>query len=195
MPRPSPILLLALLLGASLAGCAAPASEPGPGGAPPAGAGPAWSFTDLDGAAHARDAPPANATVLFFMATWCSTCRAKAPLLADVHADYAARGVRFYSLDFDPTETPEQIRQWQERFEHPWPHGIDPGLSVQRAFGVTSQSSVVLLDAQGQLARKWGYGAVTEDALRSSLDEALSRTTQANAASAAPTAKGTAMPT
>ncbi|HWH07965.1 MAG TPA: TlpA disulfide reductase family protein [Candidatus Thermoplasmatota archaeon] len=160
--RPLPLLAAALLL----AGCAAP-SPPPPEGAP------TWSFTDVDGATHSRDAPPGNATVLFFMATWCSTCRSKAPVLAAVHADYAARGVRFYSLDFDASETPAQIRAWQEAYRHPWPHGVDPALSVQRTFGVTSQSSVVLLDGAGRVAERWGYGQVAEPALRAALDRVL----------------------
>ena len=159
-----PSLLLAALL---LAGCAGPADPAGDGA-------PEWSFTDVDGARHSRDAPEGNATVLFFMATWCGSCRSKAPALAAVHEDYAERGVRFYSLDFDASETPDQLRAWQRQHDHPWPHGVDPALRVQRTFGVTSQSSVVVLDAEGRVAKSWGYGQVTEPALRAALDDALS---------------------
>lgn len=163
------LALLALLLAAPLAGCAAPERS-----GPSATGAPAWSFTDTEGMVHSRDAPMGNATVLFFMATWCSSCRATAPTLARVHDDYAEKGVRFYSLDFDATETPEQLRAWQRERDQPWPHGVDPGLAVQRTFGVTSQSSVVVLDARGNVVRSWGYGAVTEPALREALDAALS---------------------
>jgi thiol-disulfide isomerase/thioredoxin len=160
--------LLTVLLLAPLAGCL------GPEGASPGDGAPAWSFTDTEGMVHARDAPEGNATVLFFMATWCGTCVGKAPMLAEVHDEYADRGVRFYSLDFDATETPDQIRTWKERRDQPWPHGVDPGLAVQRAFGVTSQSSVVVLDGSGRVVESWGYGAVTGPALRAALDRALS---------------------
>lgn len=159
-----PLLAAALLL----AGCAVPPAPKSPGAA-----GPEWSFTDVEGATHSRDAPPGNATVLFFMATWCSSCRSKAPVLAAAHADYAPRGVRFYSLDFDAGETPDDLRAWQADRAQPWPHGVDPGLTIQRAFRVTSQSSVVLLDASGNVAASWGYGQVTERALRDALDEVL----------------------
>ena len=169
MPRVRHLPLLAAAL--LVAGCASPPAPPAGDGAD--GLGPAWSFTDVEGATHSRDAPEGNATVLFFMATWCGTCRAKAPVLAAVHEDYAARGVRFYSLDFDASETPDDLRAWQETHHHPWPHGVDPGLGVQRTFGVTSQSSVVVLDAAGHVAESWGYGQVTEPALRAALDEVL----------------------
>lgn len=173
--RPLPVL--ALLLLAPLAGCMGSPTAPAAEGAP------AWSFTDTEGAVHARDAPAGNATVLFFMATWCGTCRSKTPMLAKVHDDHAAQGVRFYSLDFDATETPDQLRAWMEQRGQPWPHGVDPGLRIQRTFGVTSQSSVVVLDATGRVVQSWGYGAVTETALRAALDQALS-TTQASLAPA-----------
>lgn len=178
-----PFLVALVLL---LAGCA------GQGGEPAAsGSAPTWSFTDLDGMVHSRDAPPGNATVLFFMATWCTSCRGKAPMISEVHGDYAARGVRFYSIDVDPTERVESIRAWQRERDQPWPHGVDAGASVQRAFGVTSQSSVVVLDGSGAVGRSWGYGAVTEEGLRAALDEAL-RTTAAPAARMAPTTNGAA---
>lgn len=147
-----------------MAGCA---SGPSEGESPSA-----WSFTDIDGVAQ----PPAgesNTSVLFFMATWCGSCRATAPMLDQVEADYADRGVRFYSIGTDPSETPAQLRAWQETHGHAWPHGIDEGLQLQRAFGVTSQSSVVVLDADGKVARAWGYGQVREAPLRETLDAAL----------------------
>lgn len=159
--------ILAVVLALAVAGCAQPAGEPSPSD------GLAWSFTDIDGVRHAHDAPASNATVLFFMATWCGTCRAKSPMLAQVHEDYGGRGVRFYSLDVDPTETPEQLRAWSARHAHEWPHAIDQAATLQRAFGVTSQSSVVGLDARGDVVRTWGYGAVNDMELREALERAL----------------------
>lgn len=159
----TPFLITAVLL----AGCA---GDPAPSGANDA---PDWSFTDTDGVRHSRDEPAGNATVLFFMATWCGSCRTKAPILADVHADYAESGVRFYSVDFDPTETPDELRAWMRDRAQPWPHGRDEGLVLQRTFGVTSQSSVVVLDGEGNVVRSWGYGRVTDAGLREALDEAL----------------------
>lgn len=108
------------------------------------------------------------------MATWCGSCRTKAPILAAVHGDVRAQGVRFYSLDFDPTETTDDLRAWQEERAQPWPHGIDQGLTIQRTFGVKTQSSVVVLDADGRVVQAWGYGAVTESGLRDAIARALS---------------------
>ena len=162
--------LLALGLALLLAGCASPAPQ-----ADAEGKGPDWSLTALDGSVHTRDAPPGNATVLFFMATWCGSCRAKAPVLADVLADAEERGVRVYSVGFDPSESPEELRAWQERYRHGWPIGVDEELRVARAFGVRSQSSVVVLDADGRVVQHFGYGQVTDEGLRAALERALRR--------------------
>lgn len=159
--RPVALLVVALLL----AGCASSPDAPA--------ADTRWSFVSTEGETISHDSPARDATVLFFMATWCTSCRAKAPVLAAVQEEYAARGVATYSLDFDPSETEDDLRAWKERYRQDWPHGIDEGLAIQRAFGVTSQSSVVVLDGAGAVVEHFGYGKVTESALREALERAL----------------------
>lgn len=161
-------LAAAILASIVLAGCAQPSAP-----ATSEGKGPDWSFTAIDGATYSRDSPEANATVLFFMATWCGTCRTKAPVIAEVAADYANESVRVLSVDFDASETAEDLRAWQERYQQPWPHGIDRGLRTQRALDVRSQSTVVVLDADGNVVEHFGYGKVTGAGLREALDRAL----------------------
>lgn len=153
-----------LLFGLLLAGCAAPTPD----------APASWSLTTIDGDIITSGTPERNATILFFMATWCSSCRSKAPVIAEAHADYAPRGVATYSVDFDPTETAEDIRAWQERYAQPWPHGLDPDRELQRGFGVRTQSTVLVLDGDGKTVRAFGYGEVTSPQLREALEEALS---------------------
>ena len=148
-----------------LAGCADPA--PRAEGVVP------WSFTDLDGATHSNATTAGAPVLLFFMASWCTTCRAKAPMLAEVHAEHAPRGLQAFSLSFDPNDGPAELEAWRREHAHPWPHGVDPSLAVQRAFGVTSQSSVVVLDAEGRVVEAWGYPGPREDALRAALDAAF----------------------
>lgn len=164
-------LVSCVILALVSAGCADPAAGPSPATAD--GAGPAWSFAATDGNTYSRDAPPANATVLFFMASWCSSCRAKAPVVATVHDEYVDRGVRTLSVDFDPSETASDIAAWQERYDQDWPHGIDEGRAVQRALGVTTQSTVLVLDSDGRIVKHFGYGQVTQDGLREAIETAL----------------------
>lgn len=168
--RAAILLALALL---ALAGCSEQVGAP----EPPrnaTGAAPSWSFTDTEGRTHTANGSNANATVLFFMATWCPSCKRTAPALADVHEEYAPRGLRTLSVTVDPSESAGDLERWQAEYAQPWPHGIDATLDMQETFGIRSQSSVVLLDAEGQVARSWGYGQVTASALRGELDTLLS---------------------
>lgn len=172
------VLALALAL-VPLAGCAGderppyPPPEASPSAGPPpaaaADAGPDWSFTDTKGVQHSRDSSAGEPVVLFFMATWCSSCRHTAPMLARVHADVAPNGTGFYSIDFDPTESDDDLRAWKEQYAQDWPHGRDPDGDVVRTFGIRTQSSVVVLDTHGRVVQKWGYGQVDEDGLRNAL--------------------------
>jgi peroxiredoxin len=174
------LVLACLVTLAPFAGCLGDGSPDA--GAPlsppedPSAVGPDWSFVDTDGATHSRDAPAANATLVFFMASWCSTCRSKAPLLREVHDAYAERGVRMYSVSWDRTDDDGSLEAWKERYAQPWPHGIDPSFEIQRTFGITAQSSAVVLDARGNLVQKWGYGQLDGEGLRAALDAALART-------------------
>lgn len=163
----SAAVLVALLL---LAGCAE-TSAPAPSGDTPA-----WSFTDTEGARHSNATTTGAPVMLFFMASWCPTCKSKAPMLAEVHADLAPRGLQTFSVSFDPEDGPEELRAWKERYAQPWPHGVDPGLSMQRTFGITSQSSVVVLDGEGRVAGTWGYPGPVEGDLRAALDAAFATT-------------------
>jgi peroxiredoxin len=164
-----------------LSGCVGgTAPEGDAGGAGPgttaAGAGPWWSFTDTEGATRSRDTVAGKPVVLFFMATWCSTCKRLTGDLREVHAQYSERGVSVFSVTFDPTETDEDLEGWKARYSQPWPHGVDPSLSIQREFGVDAQSSVVVLDEKGNLENRWGYGQATRAAVASVLDDLLAET-------------------
>lgn len=166
------LLALALAAAALLAGCASSTPESPP---PPGTAAPTWSFATLEGDTVTSTDPSRNASVLFFMATWCGTCRTKAPTLADAHETYADRGVAFYSVDFDPSETQDDLRAWKERYDQPWPHGLDPQRDVQRALGVRSQSTVVVLDAEGHVVQRFDFGQVDARALGAAIEAALAR--------------------
>lgn len=170
-------VLAAFLAMALLSGClsaSAPPADPGASVVAEADAkGPAWSFVDVDGAQWSRDAPAGNASVLFFMATWCPVCKREAPMLAEIHGERAGEGVRFFTLDFDATEDPDALREWSDRYAQPWPHGIDEGLRVQRALGVKAESSIVVLDADGRIIEMWEHGMATREGVLEALDQAV----------------------
>ena len=96
--------------------------------------------------------------MLWFWAPWCSTCRAQAPGVADLAQRFEGKvnvvGVGGLS------EVPD-IRAFAEKVVGPT-HLVDnPGL-VWRHFGVTAQSTYVVLDASGKVVEQ---GYLADDAL------------------------------
>lgn len=149
-----------------------PASDPARGPARVA-TGPGWRFTDTTGAERSRDGHAGAPSVLFFLATWCSSCRSRAAWLDDVAGDFADEGVQFLSVGQDPTESDAQLEAWADKYDHAWPHGVDRDRSVQRALGVTSQSSFVVLDEAGEIVKRFGYPGASEAELRAAIEQAL----------------------
>lgn len=164
-----------------LAGCSqstqmnhdAPSPDPATGEVP---LGPSWSFTDIDGQVHSRDSSLGQPSLLFFMATWCSKCQALAPRLADVQDDFADRGLQAYTLSWDPQEDARDLRDWKAHYKQDWPHGLDTGSRIAQTFDITSQSSIVVLDGNGNPVRTWIYANPSAADLRSAIDAAYERT-------------------
>lgn len=177
MGRPPALLLAASLLALTLAGCTTgetPTDTDEEGNT----IGPDWSFVDTDGNTHSRDGSRGDPVVLFFMATWCSSCRAKTAPLADVHSDYEDQGLRVYSLSWDPSETEDDLERWKDRYDQPWPHGIDPGNQIAKTFQITRQSSFVFLDHKGLVVESYGYPGPGESTMREKVDAAFERKAQ-----------------
>lgn len=159
-------LVLPLLV-AALAGC----SSAPPGVA--VGAAPAWSFTDTEGAVHSNATAAGHPSLLFFMATWCGSCRATTPALAAVHREFEDRGLQVFSVTVERGDDDAALEAWKAQYHQPWPHGRDPSGAMPRTFEIVAQSSVVVLDAEGRVVQRWGYGQATEPAMRAAVERAF----------------------
>lgn len=120
-------------------------------GAPPARAAATvydYSATTVDGASFDGGTLAGKPAVLWFWAPWCSTCRAQVDgvtALAQEH-DGDAQVVGVGSLDAESA-----IRAFAEEYNMGIPQLIDRDGEVWRHFGVTAQSTYVVLDASGEV--------------------------------------------
>jgi len=162
------------------AGClsgspAEPTSEPPPspttGDDAPTATAAAWRFTDATGQDWTDESLEGRPALLFFFATWCSTCRAKAPTMAKLHGDYGDR-VQFLSIDVDNGESDGDVTGWSTDKGHDWPHGVDRSADVWPYYRAQSTSTVVILGADGSVILN-KYNAPESD-MRAALDAALS---------------------
>jgi peroxiredoxin len=153
-------LLALVLLAAPMAGCAGGDTE---------SSGGEWSLEDTDGEMHTRESTSGSPTVIFYMATWCPSCEDMTSEMSQVHAEHGEQ-IDMLSAGVDPGETDQDLETWKNEHDQPWPHGIDQEAQLQQAYGVDSQSSVVVLDDEGVLAEKWSYGEATAEEVSAVLD-------------------------
>lgn len=179
-----------LLLGACGEGAS---SDPGQGGEPVEGAGyqagdGSWTTwpederdepVELEGQTFDEE-PVALAdwrgdvVVLNFWYAACPPCRAEAPDLAAVHADYGEQGVRL--LGVNPRDDAPTAQAFERTFEVPYPSVHDERAeavaALQGVVPLRAMPTTVVLDAQGRVAARI-LGQIDPGVLRSLIDDTL----------------------
>lgn len=113
-----------------------------------------FEATALDGSTFDGSSLAGKPTVFWFWAPWCPTCRGQIPDVEAVAAQYAGdvNVVGVGGLDSDSA-----IQDFAAELDGMTLLVDDEGAVWQR-FGITEQSSFVILDAGGQEVTKAGYG-------------------------------------
>ena len=140
-----------------LAGCAstaAPAAAPVV--APVAGSQPAavpaslrFTGTTLDGKAFDAATMAGKPTILWFWAPWCATCASEAMSIADLREEYAGR---LNILGIAGMGTNKDMHEFVSDLEvGAVPHLDDEPGKLWKKFGITQQSTYVILDRSGKV--------------------------------------------
>ena len=129
---------------------------------------------DLAGNAIGIEALRGSAVVLNLWGSWCAPCRTEAPVLRQVSADYASRGVRFLGINVQ--DNPGAATAFERRFAVTYPSMNDQSGRASLALSEYVPASVVpatlVLDRQGRVSARV-LGAVEGAALRTLLDTVL----------------------
>jgi peroxiredoxin len=148
-------------------------------------ASPNFSLRDASGTTYSQtDLSRHKATVFLFVATDCPNSNTYAPVLARLHREYSARGIAFFNVYSDPSETADTVRKHDTDFGVPFPALLDPQQVLARQTGARSTPEAVVLGPDG---RELYRGRVdnrfvdlgktrfspTEDDLREALDAIL----------------------
>ena len=148
-------------------------------------AGPNFSLRDTTGKTYTEtDLTQHKATVFIFVATDCPNSNTYAPLLARLHRDYSPRGVAFFNVYSDPSETADTIRKHDADFAVPFPALLDPRQVLARQTGARSTPEAVVLGPDGRQLYRGNvdnrfvdFGKTrfspTQDNLREALDAIL----------------------
>lgn len=120
---------------------------------------------------HDGDRP----TVVFFMASWCTTCRFESENLQEIRAKYG-NSVRIISVDVDPSrDSMDDLRQFQSQYGGEWIHAMGTSELVQD-YRVQSLDTTYILNEHGVTVYR-----DTDVTDASTLDRQLSRLTNEEA--------------
>jgi thiol-disulfide isomerase/thioredoxin len=148
-----------------------------------------FSLQDAQGITHtAAELGHDKATVFIFVATECPNSNTYAPILARLYRDYSPRGVAFFNVYSDPSESAATVRKHDADFGTPFAALLDPHQTLARETGARSTPEVVILGAGGQQLyrgrvdnRFIAPGKTRYQATENDLDEALAAILQGKA--------------
>jgi len=113
---------------------------------------PDFALTGIDGDSFSLGSYRDNVVVLDFMATWCGPCITEMGHLKQLYTDYRNQGVVIMSIDVDPSQSNETIRQFKTSYGDNWifASGSDAGST----YGATYIPTIYIINKQGQVAYK-----------------------------------------
>jgi len=107
-----------------------------------------------------------------FWASWCAPCRAEAPALAKVYAEFQGQPVEFVGVNtWDNLGDAEVFLQQEGQV---YPNGFDASGAVAIDYGVRGIPEKYFIDRDGILGKKLS-GPLTETTLRNTINELLAR--------------------
>lgn len=111
-----------------------------------------FSLGDANGNEHQfSELSREKAVVLMFVATDCPNSNTYAPVLARLYREYSPRGVAFFNVFSDPSESTAVIRKHEADFQTPFAALLDPHQTLARQTGAKSTPEAVILDSEGKV--------------------------------------------
>jgi len=133
--------------------------------------------TTLDGKPFSLAALRGKITVLNVWASWCSPCRAEAPVLEKVWQQQQGKDVQFIGLDTRDSDT--SALTFIKKFGITYPNVIDRDGALQLRFSGTlppqAIPSTLVVDANGKVAAR-ALGKVSESTLLGMIEAARKTT-------------------
>jgi thiol-disulfide isomerase/thioredoxin len=134
------------------------------------GGGEMFQLADLDGRRIRLEEVRGKAVWINFWATWCPPCQSETPIIRDIAAEYADRGLVVVAVDVQ--ETVETAREYAERYRLDFVIGADVSGHVFRryqAFALPTQFFV----APDGLIRTVLASPLTEEQARAQVEAIL----------------------
>ncbi len=111
---------------------------------------PDFSISSIDGEPVELEAYRGRVVVLDLFATWCGPCRTQMGELNQLRAYYAGSEVVILSVDVDPKETTQQIRDFRNEFNADWTFSSDTD-GLGKKYDASSIPTMVVIDQDGNM--------------------------------------------
>lgn len=97
---------------------------------------PDFSYTTLDGTKVDSAALRGKVVVITSSAAWCPTCIMEAQQFAPVYQKYKGDSVKFITVDIDPRDGKDFIKQFKQDNNTPWDYAdAQGGADISQKFG------------------------------------------------------------
>lgn len=128
------------------------------------------NFVDVNDNSFSLTGHRDNVVVLDMMATWCGPCITEMDHLKELYANYSAQGVVIMSIDIDPTESDEMIRQFKSGYGGDWIFASGPEVGI--SYQIMYIPTIYIIDKQGIIAYK-NVGVTDYSTLLSEINKLL----------------------
>ena len=131
---------------------------------------PDFSFTSLDGEHISLEDLQGKVVLLDFWGTWCPPCVESVPDLRNLHKKYS-KDSSFVLIGISSDGDDEVWRDFTEKNKMVWPQYRDKDRRIQRAFGVRSFPTYIIIDHEGIVRHRsvgmtWSRAASLDEAIR-----------------------------
>jgi peroxiredoxin len=117
---------------------------------------PDFALKDIGGKQMALSSTKNSVVCLVFWATWCPYCVREIPRFKELHAKYAAKGLKILSINIAANDPLARVEAFQQRTQLPYPILYDSAQEVSRLYYVTGVPVSVIIDRKGVIQYR-GY--------------------------------------
>ncbi len=131
---------------------------------------PDFALTDIDGNTFSLSDHRDHVVIMDLMATWCGPCITEMGYLRQIYSNYSASEVVIISIDVDPSETDEMIRQFKTNYGDDWIFASGPNVGI--TYEAISIPKMYIINQQGRITYK-SVGVTSASTLASEIDKLL----------------------
>lgn len=142
MNRALKVILLILLSGTLVTGCAAPAEAPEIGKSAPS-----FQLTDIDGQSISLSDFKGKTVLLNFWATWCGPCRSEMPYIQEVYDERSEPGLVILAVNIGESLT--KVEEFIQDYNLTFPVLLDREGNVAEKYNIRAIPTTYLVDGDG----------------------------------------------